>query len=41
MSVWMNGKSLMKHHCLKKENFIATKYGAYYRCRQPASKKNL
>ena len=22
----MVGKSLMKHHCLKKKNFIATKY---------------
>ena len=23
MNIWMNGKSLMKHHCLKK-NFIVT-----------------
>ena len=24
MSIWMNGKSLMKHHSLKRKNFIAT-----------------
>ena len=24
MSTWINGKSLMKQHCLKKNNFIAT-----------------
>ena len=24
MSIWINGKSLMKYHCLKKKNFIAT-----------------
>ena len=24
MSIRMNGKNLMKHHCLKKKNFIAT-----------------
>ena len=24
VSIWMNWKSLMKHHCLKRKNFIAT-----------------
>ena len=24
MSIWLNVKSLMKHDCLKKKNFIAT-----------------
>ena len=29
MSIWVNGKSLMKHNCLKKKNVIATKYGGF------------
>ena len=24
MIIWMNGKRLIKHHCLKKKNFIAS-----------------
>ena len=32
-SIWMNGKSLMKHHYLEKGNLQQLKYGKYYRCR--------
>ena len=41
MGLWLNGKSLKKHHCLKKKNFIGSKYKGYYRCRLHACKKSL
>ena len=41
MSTWINGKNLMKYHCLKKKNLKQVKYGRYYRCRLHACKKSL
>ena len=37
----MNGKSLMKKHCLKRGILQQPKYGRYYKCRLHACEKSL